>query len=469
MRVLENTEPKKVFSFFEDICGIPHGSGDTKKISDYCVAFAKERNLTVFQDEFNNVIIKKPATKGYENHPSVILQGHLDMVCEKLPELDFDFLSDPLNIKTDGEYVFAEGTTLGGDDGIAVAMALSILDSNDIPHPAIEAVFTTDEETGMDGAIGLDTSVLDSRMLINIDSEDEGVLTAGCAGGARAEIELPFSKTETPDKCYKIVLSGLLGGHSGVEIDKGRHNSNKLLALFLSTLPDLRLCSISGGLKDNAIPAQSECIVSASGDFRALADEFLNANFLPSDPNVSITICETEPQAAASLEGSKRAIDLLCALPNGIISMSEDISYLVETSLNLGILTTEDNKIHASFSVRSAKAKEKATLLEKLEKIANNFGASYSSHSHYPAWEYRKDSPLRDKMCAVFKDMYGKEAEVVIIHAGLECGLFGDKIDGLDAVSIGPDMQDIHTPRERLSIASTKRTYEYLCEILKNL
>lgn len=467
MRVLEKLEPIKVFSFFEDICSIPHGSGDTKRISDYCVDFAKERGLEYYQDELNNVIIKKGATKGYENHPAVILQGHLDMVCEKTPDCDIDFTKDPLRLKTDGEYIFAEGTTLGGDDGIAVAMALSVLDS-DLPHPPIEAVFTTDEETGMYGAEGLDTSLLNSRLLINIDSEDEGVLTVGCAGGARAEIELPFKRETAEGDFYKITVSGLLGGHSGVEINKGRLNSNKVLSEFLHYVNDFRLCDIGGGLKDNAIPVLSVCTISADCDLDALAKEFLKTLERKND-NVNITVERVGALPAATREFSKKAIDLLCELPNGVQAMSEDIEYLVETSLNLGILRVENGKMLASFSVRSSKNGEKNALLERLESIAAKYGAEYSSHGHYPAWEYRKNSPLRDKMCEVFDRLYGKKPEVVVIHAGLECGLFSDKMEGLDAVSFGPDMQDIHTPRERLSIASTARTYEYLCEILKNL
>lgn len=469
MRVLEKLSPYKIFYYFEDLCGIPHGSGDTKKISDYCVSFAKERGLEYYQDNLNNVIIKKPATKGYENRPAVILQGHLDMVCEKLPECDIDFKKDGLSIKTDGEYISANGTTLGGDDGIAVAMALAILDSSDIPHPALEVVFTTDEETGMYGAEGLDTSLLSSKLLINIDSEDEGVLTVGCAGGARAEVELSFKKFPADGNCYKITVSGLLGGHSGVEINKGRLNSNKVLAGFLQTLSGVRLCDINGGLKDNAIPALSECVVYADGDISAAAESYLNGIERGSDTGLKITVSGTENSPAANFEDSKRIINMLCELPCGVIAMSEDIDYLVETSLNLGILKTEEDRICASFAVRSSKNAQKIALLEKIEAISKKYGAEYSSHGHYPAWEYRKDSPLRDKMCETFQKLYGKEPEVVVIHAGLECGLFSDKIDGLDAVSLGPDMQDIHTPREKLSIASTKRTFEYICEILKNM
>lgn len=465
--MLENLSPTNVFSFFEDICSIPHGSGDTKRISDYCVNFAKERELEYYQDELNNVIIKKPATAGYEAHPAVILQGHLDMVCEKDKDCEFDFLKDGLKIKTEGDYIFAEGTTLGGDDGIAVAMALAVLDSDELSHPAIEAVFTVDEETGMYGAEGLDTSLLDSKILINIDSEDEGVLTVGCAGGARVEIELPVALGAAEGDCYKITVSGLLGGHSGVEINKGRLNSNKVLAAFLNTLEDFSLAYINGGLKDNAIPAFSECVIKTNEDVYAALGKFIESNSCVSEPSLKIIAEPFGEVAFLSKEDSKKAVALLCELPNGVISMSEDIDYLVETSLNLGILKTENGKMLASFSVRSSKNTEKEALIARLSAIAERYGAAFSTHGHYPAWEYRKNSPLRDKMCEVYEKLYGKSPQVVVIHAGLECGLFSDKIKELDAVSFGPDMQDIHTPRERLSISSTARTYEYLCEILK--
>lgn len=471
MRILEALKPERVFYYFEDICSIPHGSGNTKRISDYCVNFAKNNDLEFIQDKFNNVIIKKPASSGYESHPSVIIQGHLDMVCEKEDNLDFNFETDSLNIATDGETIFAKGTTLGGDDGIAIAMALAILEDKNAVHPPIEAVFTTDEETGMDGAIGLDTSVLTSKTLINVDSECEGVLTVSCAGGARADIEIPLNKTECNKKAYKVVLDGLIGGHSGAEIDKGRLNSNILMGKFLSSLDfDYCISDIHGGLKDNAIPRLTECIILTDGNLKNAAEKFANQNKVDTDPGLNITVTDYDTQAVAfDSQSSKTIAKYLSEVVNGIVSMSDDIEGLVQTSLNLGIMKCKVDSIYTSFAVRSSLKAEKTELLNRLEQTALQFNANFSTHSHYPAWEFKKQSRLRDVMVKTYKEMYNKEPIVEAIHAGLECGLFSDKIENLDAVSIGPDMESIHTTEEKLFIKSVERTYEYLLQILKNL
>lgn len=471
MRVLEGLKPERVFYYFEDICSIPHGSGNTKKISDYCVSFAKQNNLEYVQDKFNNVIIKKQASDGYENHPPVIIQGHLDMVCEKEEGIDFDFEKDGLDLATDGDIVFAKGTTLGGDDGIAVAMALAILEDKNAKHPPIEAVFTTDEETGMDGAVGLDTSVLSAKVLINIDSENEGILTVSCAGGARANIEIPLTKITPTGNCYKVVLDGLIGGHSGVEIDKGRLNSNILMGKFLSSLDfDYYVCDIHGGLKDNAIPRYTECVIVTDGEIQKYAKSFVQNNKVDTDPDLEITISSCElPETAFDLESSKIIAEYLSEVVNGIVSMSSDIEGLVQTSLNLGIMKCKCNSLYTSFALRSSVNEEKLNLIKELEITAKEFGAKFSTGSHYPAWEYKKDSRLRDTMVRVYKEMYGTSPVVEAIHAGLECGLFCDKIDGLDAVSFGPNMESIHTTEEKLYVKSVERTFDYLCQVLKNL
>ncbi len=471
MRLLKDLQPSRVFYYFEDLCAIPHGSGNTGRISDYCVDFAKAHNLEWYKDEFNNVIIKKKASPGYQDHPAVIIQGHLDMVCEKDETSDIDFMTDGLKLGIDGDAIFAKGTTLGGDDGIAVAMALAILEDNDLPHPPIEAVFTTDEETGMDGAVGLDTSILSGKMLLNIDSENEGVLTVSCAGGARAEIDIPLKKININGSCFKITVDGLIGGHSGVEIDKGRLNSNIVMGKFLSSLDfDYSIVSINGGLKDNAIPRSTECVIITDGNLISAAEKFVLQNSVQTDPDLAVTInnCESS-NYSFDCESSKKIAEFLSNVPNGIISMSKDIDGLVQTSLNLGILTSTDTSLHASFAVRSSVNQEKTDLIDKLYEFAKAYNGSCESYGHYPAWEYKKDSPLRDTMVSVYQMMYGKKPVVEAIHAGLECGLFSDKIDGLDAVSFGPDMADIHTSRERLFISSTARTFEYLTNILKEL
>lgn len=468
MGKLSHLQPARVFHYFEEICGIPHGSGDTARISDYCVAFAKAHHLTYHQDALGNVIIKKPATAGYEDHATVILQGHIDMVCEKAPDSPIDFTTDGLDVDTDGELVFAHGTTLGGDNGIAVAMAFAILESTDLAHPPLEVLLTVDEETGMYGAEGFDPTLLEGKLLINIDSEEEGYLTVSCAGGARAELTLPLTYVPNTISCWQVEVGGLQGGHSGIEIDKGRINANIALAQFLSTL-DGRLVTIAGGLKDNAIPVSSMAVIACDTDPTEAATAFAAAHRVAGDPNLTITVTPTTADRAMDEGTTTDVLALLTTVPNGIQSMSADIDGLVQTSLNLGILTTDGDALRASFAVRSSVGAEKAALLAKLENQIVALGGSYTSHGHYPAWEYRKESRLRDAMCAVWERTNGAQPIIAAIHAGLECGLFCEKIPGLDAVSIGPDMWDVHTYRERLSVASTARVYAYLCDVLKEL
>lgn len=468
MGKLSHLHPERVFHYFEEICGIPHGSGDTARISDYCVGFAKSHNLWYRQDALGNVIIKKPATPGYESHPPVILQGHLDMVCEKAPDCAIDFTTDGLEVDTDGEWVFAHDTTLGGDDGIAVAMALAALESDDLCHPPLEVLFTIDEETGMDGAVGLDASDIEGRLLINVDSEEEGVLTVSCAGGAKGEISLPLTYETNHQPAYKVTLSGLQGGHSGVEIDKGRLNANVTMGRFLSAL-DCRIVSVNGGQKDNAIPVLCEAVIVCNSDPAATAETFAIANRVPGDPDLTITVTPTTADAALTAQSTAWVVEFLTTVPNGIQAMSGDIAGLVQTSLNLGVLTTNGDRLNACFAVRSSKNDEKTALLTALAAVAERLGGTCATHGHYPAWEYRPESRLRDVMCRVWEQQTGKAPTVLAIHAGLECGLFCEKLPGLDAVSIGPDMRDIHTCRERLSVSSTARVYAYLCAVLKEL
>lgn len=471
MKILQNVEPQSVMSFFEDLCAIPHGSGNCKKISEYCVAKAKEMGLEVITDGMHNVIIKKPASVGYENHPAVILQAHLDMVCEKTPDCNIDFEKDGLEIIIEGDFIFANGTTLGGDDGIGVAMILAILKDKSLAHPPVEALFTTDEETGMFGAAALDGGLLCGRKMINIDSEVEGILTVSCAGGARTEIRLPAEKSAISNPCYEIIIEGLKGGHSGVEIHKGRYNSNMLMAEFLKVLKaPYSIIEIAGGNKDNAIPARTVCKISTDENIKSIASDFENKNRTAEEPELKISVTEIEP----SLEGfapdaSAELTAFLLSLPNGVQKMSEDIEGLVQTSLNLGILKTEENGIYLTFAVRSSVNAEKTELLSNLKAITEKVGGEFCESSHYPAWEYRKNSPLRDVMVEQFEALYGKNPVVEAIHAGLECGLLSDKLPGLDAVSFGPNMEEIHTPNERLSISSVERSFKYLCKILENL
>ena len=470
MAVLDTLAPRRVFHYFEELCGIPHGSGNTKAISDFCMAFARQHGLDAEQDAYNNVLIRKPGSAGYETHPPVILQGHLDMVCEKEPERSIDFTRDGLELFLDGDWIGARGTTLGGDDGIAVAMGLAILEDDTLAHPPLEVLFTTDEETGMDGAVGLDASRLKGRTLINADSEEEGVLTVGCAGGARAELRIPVTREPVDAPCYTVTVDGLIGGHSGAEIHKGRLNANIVMGRFLQSLPeDFRLVTLAGGLKDNAIPRQTVCVL-AGDDPTAAASAFAAAAQIPADPDLTITVAPAPAaKTAVTAADSRRVAEFLATVKNGVQAMSRHIEGLVETSLNLGVLELEEAALRATFSVRSSVGESKTALLTDLEQTAAAFGGTYSSHGHYPAWEYREVSPLRDVMVAVYEEQTGEKPVVKAIHAGLECGLFSEKLPGLDAVSFGPRMRDIHTTRERLCISSTERTYAYLCRVLERL
>ena len=482
MSVLSNLEPKSVFRFFEELCAIPHGSGNTKAISDYCADFARQRGLRFVQDESNNIIIFKPGTAGYEQSPAVMLQGHLDMVCEKEPGLDFDFTKDGLRLKVENGIVSAEGTTLGGDDGIAVAYGLALLDAEDLPHPPLEVVFTVDEEIGLLGATALDCSPLTSRIMLNLDSEDEGYLLVSCAGGATANCRLPIQRREVTGTEAFLRVSDLLGGHSGTEIIKNRANANTALGRLLHELDtelDYDLVSVDGGGKDNAIPreAQARLVVNPEEkedllDFAARWQKILAAEFAVTDPELTLSVNFGAEEGAfsAMTESDKcTVVSALVLLPNGIQRMSSDIEGLVQTSLNLGILTTTEEEVTASFSVRSSMGSEKDALLHKLTALMGVLGGTMDVQGPYPAWEYRQDSPLRELMVQVFEEQYGRKPVVQTLHAGVECGLFSGKLPGLDCVSFGPDMQDIHTTGERLSVDSVERTWKYLLEILKRL
>ena len=475
---LAGLEPAAVFGYFEKICSIPHGSRNTKQISDYLVEFAKEHGLRYIQDASNNVILFQDGTCGMENHDPVILQGHMDMVCEKDADCPLDMAEDGLDVTHDDQSVYAKGTTLGGDDGIAIAYALALLEDKTIPHPPLEVIITVDEEIGMLGADVIDLSELKGRTLINLDSEDEGVFTVSCAGGARATITLPVDRRAVYGPCIRLVVDGLQGGHSGAEIHKNRANANKVMGEFMNRIQammPLCLTSFTGGSKDNAIPRSCQATLVAMGiNLERINDvaEKLQAEIREQydEPEALVQAFDVDALGGNSLgtEATAKVISLLCSVPNGIQSMSEDMPGLVQTSLNLGIAKL-GNHFTATFSVRSSVNEEKQELLNRLEEQAKLFEGTYSQMGEYPAWEYKKESKLRDTMVKIYTEMFGKAPEVLTIHAGLECGLLGEKIPGLDCVSIGPQMHDIHTSREKLEIASTERTWNFLLEVLKAL
>ena len=475
---LAGLEPKSVFTYFEGLCSIPHGSGNTKQISDHIVSFAKENGIRYVQDEMNNVLLFGEGTCGMENHDPVIIQGHIDMVCDKDADCPIDMDKEGLDITHDGEWVFAKGTTLGGDNGIAVAYAMALLTDKSIPHPPLEVILTVDEETGMYGAGAIDLSALKGRKMLNLDCEEEGVFTVSCAGGARAQLLLPVTRRAVYGPCVKLTVEGLQGGHSGVEIHKNRANANKVMGEFLSRVQALMpvcITKLQGGAKDNAIPHSCEATLVALGmyierinEVAAQLQKEIREQF--DEPNAIIRGDDVDALGGNALttESSAKVIALLNAAPNGIEAWSKDIDGLVQTSLNLGVVTLDD-ELSLSWATRSSVNAERDALAEKLKALADFHDARLEVSGAYPAWEYKKDSVLRDTMVKTYTEMYGKAPEVVAIHAGLECGLLSEKLPGLDCVAMGPDMQDIHTSRERLNIASTQRTWEFIQEVLKAL
>lgn len=482
MNILQNLEPKSVFKYFEEISQIPRGSGNEKSISDYLVSVAKKLNLEVIQDKALNVIIKKPGTEGYENSETVILQGHMDMVCEKNKGTDHDFQKDPLKLRVVDDMVYATDTTLGADNGIAVAYALAILESTDIPHPPIEVLITTDEETGMSGAMAISKEHINGKILLNLDNEEEGHLLVSCAGGIRSKHTLNVTLEDAGDynNFLHIAVRGLKGGHSGMEINKERGNSNKIMGRILKSLLslDYKLVSVNGGSKNNAIPREADAIIALKLEDVAKAKELIN-NWNPillnelktQDPCVNISILENTEnvEKVFTKESTEKTVNLLYLIPNGINSNSVEIKNLVESSTNLGVVTTEGNKVEFDSAIRSSVASLKDEIVLRSKTIAELIGADFETTAGYPEWQYDNESKVRGICQDVYKRMYGKDAKIVAIHAGVECGLFNEKLGKLDMISFGPDLYDVHTPQEHMSITSVKNVWDYLLEVLKAL
>ncbi|WP_058485070.1 aminoacyl-histidine dipeptidase [Defluviitalea phaphyphila] len=482
-RILEGLEPKSVFKYFEEISQIPRGSGNEKEISDYLVAFAKKHNLSVIQDKALNVIIKKDGTPGYENAPGVILQGHMDMVCEKNKDTEHDFLKDPINLKVKDDFVYAEGTTLGADNGIAVAYALALLSSKDIPHPPLEVVVTTNEETGLEGAAALDTSLLKGKILINLDSEEEGEFLVSCAGGGRAHIVLKpeWIKEKVKGPVYSIQIRNLKGGHSGQDINKGRGNANKMMGRILLDIKDnidFKLISINGGAKDNVIPREIDTIIQVKKEneedlIKKIKewDDLFKKEYKTSDSDVTVKIelVREITEEYLSEDTKNKIISILSLIPNGVQTMSMDMEGLVESSTNLGVVITDKDKIEFISAVRSSVKTRKYDIMARIKTLADLVGADYFTRGEYPAWQYTKESKIRDLCIQVYEEMYGKKPVINAIHAGVECGFFAEKMKDIDIISLGPNMWDVHTPNERLSISSTKRVWEFLINVLKRI
>ena len=481
--VLGNLKPTALFKNFEALTQIPRGSGNEKQVSDFLKKFGEDLGLETIQEECLNIIIKKPATTGYENGPVVILQGHMDIVCAKEEGKEFDFEKDGIPLVLDGDMIRTDGTTLGADNGIAIAMAMDLLESKDIPHPPIVALFTVSEETTMGGAENLNTKNIRGDILINIDSEEEGIMTTSCAGGVDNIVELPIileDKDNKGNKGYKISIKGLLGGHSGIEIDKNRANANILMGRVLDDLREeifFDLYDIYGGEKINAIPkfAHAHIIIDGNDvdELNKVIDnynEIFRNEYKTADPNIKVAIsdCDIKDQVF-SLETKNSCIDILKLIPNGVQTMSADIEGLVESSTNLGVLQCDEDKIIFRNAVRSSVLTLKYEINSKIEILSHLNGGKMILEADYPEWEFKKESRIRDLMAKIYKQTYGKDMEVAAIHAGLECGLLKEKVGDIDMVSIGPDIHDVHTPDEHISASSIQRVFEFLCKTLKEL
>ncbi|MGO3752093.1 MAG: aminoacyl-histidine dipeptidase [Peptoniphilaceae bacterium] len=472
-----NIEPKEVFDYFYELNQIPRCSGNEKAVSDFLVNFAKKRNLEAIQDEEYNVIIKKPATKGYENSKTVIIQGHMDMVCVKEENSNHDFNKDPIEMYIEGDYLKAKGTTLGADNGIAVAYALAILDSDTINHPNLEVLITTNEETGMDGAATLKEGILSGDILLNIDSEEEGIFTVSCAGGTRLNFSFYGEKKDKIANGLRINISGLKGGHSGMEIIKARANANKIMARILNEVRKdnkIQIAQISGGTKHNAIPELATSLIYVENLEKAkksleVISEAIVDEYRVEDNGLEIEFYESQISGVFTSELTDNLIDFLLIVPDGVVTMSKDIENLVESSLNNAIISEEDNKINIVTSVRSSSKSKMNYIVEILLNLAKLCKADCKISNSYPAWEFEKNSKLREIAMETYADMFEKEANYNAIHAGLECGILKNVLPKCDMISFGPNMEDVHSPKERLSISSAKRMWEYSLKLLENL
>ena len=483
MSVLEGLKPERVMYYFEEISKIPRCSHDEERISNYLAKVGKKLGLEVIQDEALNIIIKKPGSKGYENSPIVVLQGHMDMVGEKTDNSNHDFSKEPIKLEVDGDYIFARETTLGADNGIAVAMSLAILESNNISHPPLEVLVTSNEESGMSGAAALDQNNIKGKILINIDAEEEGTIIVSCAGGERNLITIPIEWNELPKnkELYELVVTGLKGGHSGMEINKGRGNANKIMGRILDTLNrniDIGLCYIEGGSKSNAIPRYARAIVSIPSEsveetylFISNIENDLKFELGSSDKDIRLELSKSTEDKDKVFNNitMRNVITSLMLLPNGVQSMSMDIEGLVESSNNVGVLKTIDNEVTIECAMRSSVGTLKTHISNQIKLLAETLEVKWESSSSYPAWEYSKESYIRNIFKEAYKEMFSKDINIAAIHAGLECGLFKDKFKDMDMVSFGPNLYGVHAPGEKLSISSTERTFKLLLKVLERI
>lgn len=476
--VIKNREPASVFRFFEEISAIPRGSFNEKGIADYLENFARTRGLSCYRDPENNILIKAPATPDRANDAPILFQGHTDMVCEKNCDVEHDFLRDPLELWLDGDLLRARGTTLGGDDGIAIAMMLALLDGAVGSHPAYECLFTTAEEVGLNGAIAFDYSRISARRMINLDSEALGVVTAGCAGGVRTDLTLSYAPVAFAGEAIRVSIAGLMGGHSGDNINSGRANANRLMGRLLAELieaTDARLVRIEGGSKDNAIPR--ECVATlAVPDFERAqtvltdAAERIAAELSGEDRGFRVTVEDCEPESVMlTAEETARAVAVLTCSQIGVIEMSKQVKGLVEFSRNLGVVRQEEGKLVFVFSSRSSIENQLDSTQRELDLLARMTGCAARHHSRYPGWSYAPKSAIRDAYCRTYREVTGTDATVNVIHAGLECGIIHSHLPDMDMISVGPTLHDIHSPNESLDLRSTEIFWKVLVRLIETI
>ena len=470
----DNLNDKRMWEIFEEISRVPRESGNEEGIRNFLLSWAAENGFKADRDEIGNVFIYADATPGYENVAPLALQGHMDMVCVKKEGSEHDFTKDPIEIEYDGKFVKAKDTTLGADNGIAIAMTLALISDPTSQHGPIEGIFTISEETGLTGAFNIDPEKVKAKRMINLDSEEEGIIYIGCAGGVDLDSRITFKREKnTFKKGYKIEVSGLLGGHSGGEIDKERGNAIKILARALKSIPKFSLAEISGGTKRNVIPSYAYAVISANCDIEKNIKEVekeVRNELKKADPKVRITATEVEnPESVIAHAAKKKIIDALFTAPHGVKTMSTTIKGIVETSNNLAIVKTEENSLTVVNSIRSNIASSKETHLSVLKTLYSAFGFTNKESDGYPEWEPNPSSPFLKEVDKLYKSIIGKKAKVTAIHAGLECGIINKRIEGMDSLSIGPDLFDVHSVNEHIVAASAERVYEFLKEMVKAL
>lgn len=475
-RVIYGYEPDSLFKYFEEISAIPRGSYNESAIADYLCSFAEKRGLEFYRDDINNVLISCPATPGCQSQAPILLQGHTDMVCESDSGCTHDFMQDGLNLYTEGGFLRAKGTTLGADNGIAVAAMLAVLDGTAKEHAPVECLFTVREEVGLEGAVAFDYTKIKALRMINLDAEEEGEVIVSCSGGRRTSIMLNFEPVPFSGKAIHIKIGGLAGGHSGMDIHLRRANANKLIARILNDISKktkINIISINGGSKDNAIPRECSAVITADDVYAAETEALSAADLIvkelkSADKGFKISV-EPAPDTELMLNSSdsQRLIKLLNIIPDGVFEMSAELQGLTETSSNMGVVKTEGSRVLIKCSSRSSVETKLDYLIDILDCAAALCGCETFHDGSYPGWAYDEASGLRDKFASVYSDLFGREARFSAIHAGLECGIVKGALPQMDIIAIGPDMHNVHTPSESLDLPSCERFWKLLCMLVK--